>query len=269
MNYPWLTELDNRLKALSLNPPQAVCLVGVPGLGQEILAERFAQAILKISDLTMHPDYLRMSPESTKTLGIDKIREVTEFCLIAPTRSARKIVFIQPIEAMTLPAQQAFLKTLEEPVAPTTFILVCSQVHKLLPTLRSRCQVITLFCVPYASASKWFAEQHQSISSQAYALTDGAPLMVLQPEFKNRQSAYESLTDILKKKQLSTESFKTLSKAEPQDILTGFYYALMHAQQFDLIDKCIELRKLYSENANLNWEMQLNSFILEVQAHVV
>jgi DNA polymerase-3 subunit delta' len=265
MNYPWLAAIESRLTTLSAHSPQALCLVGTQAAGQDYLAEQFARSVLETVDLNQHPDYLLVSPESTKSLGIDKIREVTEFCLIAPTRAKRKIVLIQPIEAMTLPAQQAFLKTLEEPVVPTAFILVCNQVHKLLPTLRSRCQVITLPSVPYAQAQSWFSEQHQSVSAEAYALTDGAPLMALNPEFTDRQLAYESL----KQKQRLPENIKSLAKAEPNDVLTGFYYALLHERRFDLLDKCIELRKLYSDNANLNWEMQLNSFILEVQAHVV
>jgi hypothetical protein len=239
--------------------------VGTQAAGQDYLAQQFARSVLQTFDLDQHPDYLFVSPESTKSLGIDKIREVTAFCLIAPTRAHRKIVLIQPIEAMTLPAQQAFLKTLEEPVVPTTFILVCSQAHKLLPTLRSRCQVITLPSVPYIQAQSWLAERNQSLNSKGYALTDGAPLMALNPEFKDRQLAYE----FLKQKQFAADTLKSLAKAEPNDVLTGFYYALMHGRQFELLDKCIALRKLYADNANLNWEMQLNSFILEVQAHVV
>lgn len=269
MNYPWLTDLNNRLQYQSQTPPQGVCLIGAPGLGQELLASQFAQSLLSTQDLPNHPDFLLFTPEEGKSIGIDKIREITEFCLLAPTRASRKVVMIQPVDAMTAPAQQAFLKTLEEPVVPTTFILLCYQAHQLLPTLRSRCQVLALPSVSFHQAQPWLASQGKTISPEMYALSDGAPLLLLEPAFEHRQLAYQSIEPLLKKKALSNDAHKSLSKAEPNDVLTGFYYALMHARQFELLDKCMELRKKYADNANLNWDMQLNAFLLEVQAHVV
>lgn len=269
MIYPWLQSIAARLQQLADNPPQALCISAVPGLGQLALAESFIQAILRTETPSLHPDYLSISPEAGKSIGIDTIREIQSFCLIMPTRASRKIVMIHSAESMTLAAQQAFLKTLEEPVVPLTFIILTSRLNQLLPTLRSRCQILALPSVPYSEANTWLAQQNITITPEAYALTDGAPLMVLHEEFQHRQSAFELIRRVLQGQSIAPDIIKQLIKASPLDVLSGFYYALMRERQFALLDSCIELRKKYIENPHLNWDMQCNAFILEVKSHAV
>lgn len=265
--YPWLAPLSARLQAQIAHPPQALCLVGVPGLGQAFLAEAFARAILACEDLSLHPDYLCIAPEPGKSIGIDQVRDMAAFCLIAPTYGSRKLVMIHALESMTLAAQQAFLKTLEEPVIPTTFLILCSQPNKLLPTVRSRCQLMTLPTVPYAMAKPWL-DQHKIPSTEAlYALSDGAPLSLSTPAFESRSEAYRCLRAYLSTQTDFVEAAKSFLKSDPLDVLTGFYYALMHEKQFKLLDRCIALRKKFAENPNLHWEMQLTRFFIEVAEH--
>jgi len=259
--YPWLQSI------FFPKTPQAICIAGVSGLGQPELAEQFAQTLLNTSDLTIHPDYLRLTPETGKSIGIDIVRDIHEFCLLSPTRASRKVLFIDDADAMTQAAQQALLKTLEEPVVPVTFILLTTRLNHLLPTLRSRCQMINIPSVTYQQAKPWFDQQNLTITSEDYALTDGAPLMVLQPEFQDRQMAYQLLISVLQRKAFDTNILKQLIKAQPLHVLAGFYYALMHQKQFKLLDACIALRQQYSENPNLNWDMQLNSFLIESKTY--
>jgi DNA polymerase III subunit delta' len=265
--YPWQKKITERLQEQLNSPPQALCFSGAIGSGQEALAESFAQALLNTQQLEMHPDYLSISPEPGKSIGIDAVREIHDFCLIPTTQAQRKIVRLTSVESLTLPAQQAVLKTLEEPVIPTTFILTCAQPNKLLPTVRSRCQLIALPSVPYSEAKAWLNTQRLAISPDAYTLCDGGPLMIGTPEFETRQEAYRFLKESVTSKTDPLLAAKLFIKAEPLDVLTGFYYALMHSHQFALLDTCIALRKKYAENANLNWEMQLHSFLIEATHH--
>lgn len=261
MMYPWLQS------TVLPKTPQAVCIAGVSGLGQTELAEHFARALLSAKDLTIHPDILRLTPEPGKSIGIDTVRDIHEFCLLSSTRASRKVILIDDADAMTQAAQQAFLKTLEEPVVPVTFIVLTTRLNQLLPTLRSRCQIINIPSVSYQLAKPWFDQQKLMISSEDYALTDGAPLMVLQPAFQDRQAAYRLLTDVLQRKTPDVNIIKQLVKSEPLHVLAGFYYALMHQKQFKLLDACIALRQKYSQNPNLNWDMQLNGFLIESTIH--
>lgn len=87
-----------------------------------------------------HPDYFLI--DGTETITIDRIRELVAKLQFHPLEGKRKVVVIDPADAMTEAAQNALLKTLEEPPLETHFILISHALHKLAATLRSRCQII-------------------------------------------------------------------------------------------------------------------------------
>ena len=92
-----------------------------------------------------HPDLHLVFPEPDKrTIGIDQVRELSEALAMKGFRGAAKIAVIEPAEAMTPAAANALLKTLEEPSARTFLLLVSHQPHRLLPTIRSRCQILAV-----------------------------------------------------------------------------------------------------------------------------
>ena len=84
-----------------------------------------------------HPDLVVVVPDG-KQIKIDQIREVSEYAYLKPT-GRRKVIVIDEAEKMNPQAQNALLKTLEEPPPDTLFILITSDKEKLLPTIRSRC----------------------------------------------------------------------------------------------------------------------------------
>jgi DNA polymerase-3 subunit delta' len=73
---------------------------------------------------------------------VDQVRELTRVAGMAPRRGARRVFIIEPADRMNNEAQNALLKTLEEPPGRTVLILVASRPHLLLPTVRSRCFVV-------------------------------------------------------------------------------------------------------------------------------
>ncbi|MEC9072562.1 MAG: DNA polymerase III subunit delta', partial [Myxococcota bacterium] len=88
-----------------------------------------------------HPDLLALRPDG-KTIKIGQVREILKVLPYPPLEARVRVVVIDPAEAMTVPAANALLKTLEEPPSSTQFILVSSQPDALLTTIRSRCQRI-------------------------------------------------------------------------------------------------------------------------------
>ncbi|MBI4136365.1 MAG: hypothetical protein HY481_02360 [Candidatus Vogelbacteria bacterium] len=76
-----------------------------------------------------------------ETLGIEDSRQLVERQSRKSWTGQRKF-FILAAKNMTLPAQQALLKALEEPATGTHFFLICSDERDLLPTLKSRCQIV-------------------------------------------------------------------------------------------------------------------------------
>lgn len=72
--------------------------------------------------------------------GIDDIRELREGIKFAPTKLKYKVFIIDECHQLSKDAANALLKTLEEPPAHAIFILATTELHKILPTILSRCQ---------------------------------------------------------------------------------------------------------------------------------
>jgi len=106
-------------------------------------------------DADSHPDYTHVYKEllqytkdnkDKKTpveLAIDVIREfLIEQVSGRPTLSARKVYIVSEAQKLNANSQNALLKVLEEPPAYCTIILLCTRLEQLLPTIKSRCQII-------------------------------------------------------------------------------------------------------------------------------
>ncbi|MEO0926098.1 MAG: DNA polymerase III subunit gamma/tau [Cyanobacteria bacterium J06643_13] len=73
--------------------------------------------------------------------GVDNARELVELSHLAPSQVRYKIFIIDEAHGLTNAAQNALLKLIEEPPAKTIFILCTTELHKVLPTIVSRCQL--------------------------------------------------------------------------------------------------------------------------------
>lgn len=87
----------------------------------------------------VHPDVLIVQPGDTGNIKIEQIREVIDRAGYRPFEARRRVVIIDEADAMQPAAQNALLKTLEEPPSASIFLLVSSMPDALLPTVRSRC----------------------------------------------------------------------------------------------------------------------------------
>lgn len=92
--------------------------------------ERVSRGLAGRSDFTGTP---------SRELRVEQIRNLQERLALRGLESRRKVAIIISAQAMNVQAQNAFLKTLEEPPSETTLVLVANAMDKLLPTIRSRC----------------------------------------------------------------------------------------------------------------------------------
>ncbi len=89
--------------------------------------------------LGVHPDYVYVARQPNRSdLLIEQVRDLIERLGVRPSRGPRRIAIIDDAETLNLPAQNALLKTLEEPPGHTMMILVTSSERALLDTVRSR-----------------------------------------------------------------------------------------------------------------------------------
>ncbi|OGH09984.1 MAG: hypothetical protein A2152_03475 [Candidatus Levybacteria bacterium RBG_16_35_6] len=87
-------------------------------------------------------DITIVSPE--KTMGIGDVREAQKKLYLKPFKSEKKAVILDAYLGITIEAQNALLKSLEEPPNNTIIILLVSDLESILPTVISRCEVINL-----------------------------------------------------------------------------------------------------------------------------
>lgn len=94
-----------------------------------------------------HPDVTVISPDGTQT-KIDQMRELRRQSQFAPTRGKWKVNIIERAESLNEDSASAILKTLEEPQPYVVNILITRNPGVILPTIRSRCQLIRFFPAP-------------------------------------------------------------------------------------------------------------------------
>lgn len=138
----------------------AYILAGEAGMGRKSLAHAFALTLLcekggsqpcmechacKQVLAGSHPDLIHVTHEKPATIGVDDIRkQVSDTIMIRPYSSYYKIYIIDEAEKMTPQAQNALLKTIEEPPSYAVIILLTTNPEAFLPTVLSRCVQLKL-----------------------------------------------------------------------------------------------------------------------------
>jgi DNA polymerase-3 subunit delta' len=107
----------------------------VPGCGTCPACKRIARGV--------HPDVNILEPGDSGAIKIDQVRDVIDRAAYRPFEGRHRVVIIDQADALVAQAQNALLKTLEEPPAASSFLLVTSVPDLLLPTVLSRCPRLT------------------------------------------------------------------------------------------------------------------------------
>ncbi len=134
--------LKGSLKTKSIS--HAYLFSGKKGIGKCTVAFEFAKGILNIDNLASCPDFKYICKnEEKRDLVIEQIRkEIIDDVYIAPASSQKKVYIIDDAESINIAAQNALLKTLEEPPKYIVIILIAQNVNNLLTTILSRVNTI-------------------------------------------------------------------------------------------------------------------------------
>lgn len=160
-----------QLESLQSNVPQSLLLSGETGSGVTTIAREYAGRLVSHSS-----QIYMLYPDEKDTITIDMVRE-----LYVTTRSRhakRSIVIIDTAETMSREAQNAFLKLLEEPNEMITFLLTSHSPGKLLPTIHSRLQQITIKPTTTEQSRKLLQEHgltDQTLQAQILFIANGLP----------------------------------------------------------------------------------------------
>ena len=168
----------------------AYIISGAEGSGKKLLASAFAKTLLcdangdrpcgacvscRTFDGGNNPDMIYVYPKKTKALSVDDVREqITSDVNIKPYSHSYKIYMIPKADTLTVQAQNALLKTLEEPPEYAVFILLAENTGAFLPTILSRCVLFDIKPLSNDSVKNYLAVKGLADEKTAYVYAEYA-----------------------------------------------------------------------------------------------
>lgn len=163
------------------------------------------------------PEHGIVDIEGKECIHIEQIQHLIAWLVLMPTPGTHRVILILEADKMTNDAANCFLKTLEEPPFDTLFILTSSRSDYLLPTIRSRCQIVPF---NYLNAS-----QIQDIvidAQDSFLLGSPGDIMRLR-----ESDMFDTTLEIFKQAPMDDgTAVKTARELERKN-LSGFFYELM------------------------------------------
>jgi DNA polymerase-3 subunit delta' len=117
----------------------------------------------------VHADVLQIEPGDSGNIKIDQVRDAIEKSAYRPFEGRKRVVIVDEADALIVEAQNALLKTLEEPPSASMFVLVTSRPDVLLPTVRSRCQRLRFGRLEPGEVAAVLSRDHGYAESEARA----------------------------------------------------------------------------------------------------
>ena len=227
-------ELWKALQARRVQLPHSLLLAGQRGLGKFDLARAFAASLLCEAPAENgttcghcaacnwhaqgnHPDFRMLQPDAlaesdaeteegkesskkaSQQITIDQVRGLDDFLHVGTHRHGLRVIVVHPAEAMNRSTANALLKTLEEPLSGTLFLLVSDEPERLLPTIRSRCQIVSV-APPSAERSRaWLAAVEVDDPVRWLALAGGAPLLAAELSGSGERTVLDAVLAQLKR----------------------------------------------------------------------
>lgn len=161
----------------------AIAIISQAEIERNNKAKELASSFFKGESLVNNPDFKTIEDE--KSLKIEDVRRLQKFLSFKPYKFSRTVTWLKNAHRLTLPAQHSLLKTLEEPPAHSILILTSESESSLLPTILSRCQIVSL-----DSKLKIEPESHQ-ITQDILSSTPGVRLIMADRLAASRHQAID------------------------------------------------------------------------------
>ncbi len=192
-----------------------------------------------------HPNIIRIKTlEEKETIKIDQIRDCIEALQHTAVIGHRKVVLISLAEQMNVAASNALLKTLEEPIGDTFFILITQNIHALLPTIKSRCQKINFPATLKIEVPEEFYKKFNLFFNKELSLSDFVTWCLKQYNLKqNLNYLFQIFFDLAKK---------------------NYQHNLTNHNIFKSYDQLISIEKTLLENVHLNEQLVMENLLIEI-----
>ena len=173
----------------------------------------------------VHGDFFVIRRSEGKVfIGIDQIRQATQALQQTPLYGSIKVVLIEAADQMTLPAANSLLKILEEPPGNSLLLLTTAAIWHLPPTVRSRCQRLSLSPPTAEQAQHWLQAERgmdAEAARRALQLSDGKAISAFTLERKGSLSMLQALVHSFDQADLSLGPPAIWSKVSVPYLLEG------------------------------------------------
>lgn len=194
----------------------AVLVAGESGLGKRGLAERMVARLLCRAPVPSgeacgacqacvwrvagtHPDLFHVMPEEdSEVIKVDQVRDLIARLTLTGQIGGRRVAMLDPADSMNVAAQNALLKTLEEPASGVHLILIADAPARLLATIRSRCQIVSVTAPSAAQTHVWLQASNSSrLPDDMRDLAAGHPGRILSLAQQSGQTRVKIVADDL------------------------------------------------------------------------
>lgn len=173
-----------------------------------------------------NPDIIYFEkPKDKKTIGVDAIRELTDDTAIKPFASERKVYIIRDGDLLTEAAQNALLKTLEEPSEYIVFIIITTNENLLLQTVKSRSTLIHFPPVSEKIVEEYIEEKYSEAENKEFLIkySEGIPgrideIMEDEGFYVMRNEALSNLPYLLTKNKLCAFTIRKYLESEKDNV---------------------------------------------------
>ncbi len=166
-----------QIKHFIASPAHSLIITGPEGMGKDTISRIIAAKLLPVEDDKLNTATFLQIEANNNAISINEIRSIQSFMKLKTQGKniIRRVVQVNNAEKLTLEAQNAFLKVLEEPPLDSLIILLTSNFSALLPTIRSRAQRVDIKPVPKDIIVDYFGKNGRKTTEieRAYHISDG------------------------------------------------------------------------------------------------
>lgn len=252
-----LESINNR--KLNDSFSHANLIIGHDGIGKSIIAKYLSNQIIQPKDNVESVDIAKYKP-STSSFGVDDVRNIINEVSKKPYEGDKKVIILYKCDKLTIQAQNALLKTIEEPPKGVYLILLSDSSEIILDTIKSRCQIYKLTPLNKEEISTYIDEEYVDLplddKKAALAYSAGVPgnvdkFISDQNLKKMRDACINLFDDILKREREFVLKYEKLLKDAKDDkfellnILLSYIRDIMLFKELNDSELIVNFDKVY------------------------
>ena len=234
-------------------------IVGNDGIGKSVIAKYLSNQIIKVRDNAESVDIVKYYPSSS-SFGVDDVRNIINEVSKKPYEGDKKVLILYKCDKLTTQAQNALLKTIEEPPKGVYLILLSDSLETILDTIKSRCQIYKLTPLTKEEILIYINDNYTNLTSEdekaALAYSAGIPgnvdRFIDDKNLKNlREICIELFEDILNREQGIVLKYGELLKNSKDDkiellnILLSYIRDIMLFKELNNSEIIVNFDKVY------------------------